>query len=294
MSIILTMFQSDREFVSGIPEYIELDTNKPSTIFYTLDGTVPDALTSDMFVDKIYLPTNNVRVELNAIALSTDGDSDLFTHEFYTTQSGIDGRRLVGDEGINILKVGEDVVDSLSFDIDGYAAQESAIELQSLDIKTSSYDSSGYKTDEFSSHSFINFPDINNNYDEKIFGSTSSDSIFFNPKAGYIEIDGRTRDAIDSQEVRVINRTSGSFSTVGSSFNDHLLQAPPVTGNLVKSFYDSRTGIYTSYYYESRECRWIVSKQSVEKKSLSLGGYGPSKNRHVFRWVKSRHMSKLY
>jgi len=295
MSIILTMSESERQFVSGIPEYIELEANKPSTIFYTLDGTVPDALTSDMYVERIYLPTSNVRVELNALALSGDGDSELFSHEFSTSQSGLDGRRLVGDEGINILKVGEEVVGSLSFDSDGYAAQETSIDMGSLDIKTSSYDSSGYKTNEFSAHEFINFPEIDSeNIGENIFGRTSVNNILFNPKAGYIDIDGRSRAAIDSQEVRIVNRTSGSHTTVGSAFNDHLLQAPPVTGNLVKSFYDTRTGTYVSYYYESRECRWIVSRQSIEKKSMFFGNYGSAKHRHVFRWVKSRHMSKLY
>ena len=295
MSIILTMSESESQFISGIPEYIELEANKPSTIFYTLDGTTPDALTSDIYVEKIYLPTNNIRIELSVLALSSDGSSELFSHEFTTSQSGLDGRRLVGNEGINILKVGEEVVDSLSFDSDGYAAQETSIDVNSLDIKTSSYDSSGYKTKEFSAHDFINFPKTNNNeYGENIFGRTSTSDILFNPKAGYVDIDGRSREAIEAQEVRVVNRTSGSHSPVGSAFNDHLLQAPPVTGNLVKSYYDARTGTYISYYYESRECRWIVSRQSVDKKSMYLGGYGSSKHKHVFRWVKSRHMSKLY
>ena len=296
MSIILTMSKSESEFVSGIPEYIKLEANKPSTIFYTLDGTEPDTGTSDIFVEKIYLPTNNNSVKLNALAISSDGDSELLYHEFFTSQSGIDSRRLVGNEGINILKVGEEVVDSISFDSDGYAAQETSIDILSLDVKTSSYDSSGYKTKEFSSHEFITFPKIRRRVDdEKIFGRSSvNNNALFNPKAGYIDIDGRTRAAIDSQEVRIVNRTSGSHTTVGSAFNDHLLQAPPVTGNLVKSFYDARTSTYTSYYYESRECRWIVSRQSIDRKSMFLGNYGSAKHKHVFRWVKSRHMSKIY
>jgi hypothetical protein len=296
MPIILTMTQSDVEYVSGIPEYIELSANKPSTIFYTIDGSVPDIATSDIFVDKVFFPTNTSYIELNVLAISSDGDSDSFVHEFYTSQSGLDGRRLVGDEGINILKVGEEVVDNLSFDSSGDATQETSIEISSLDIKTSIYDSSGYKNPGGSSHDFISFPSIENRSDDStIFGKSSvNDNIFFNPKAGYIEIDGTTDAALLSQEVRIVNRTSGTMSTVGRGFNDHLLQAPPVTGNLVRSHYSPRTNMYVSYYYESRECRWIVSRQTIDKDTMFLGGYGPSKHKHVFRWVRSRHMSKLY
>ncbi len=296
MSITLTVTESDNQFVSGIPEYVTLSTSSPATIFYTINGDAPSPDESDIYVDYIFMPTDKSYVKLSMLVLPSNGSAEEFEHEFYTSQENIDGRRLMGSEGISVLRVGSEVVDSISLDLDGYASQETSIELSELDIKTSQYDSSGYENPDKTSHDFIKFSKKNSLYnDGDIFGSTSVNSnIFFNPKAGYIDIDGTTKGAIESQEVRIVNRANGTMSTVGNAFNDHLLQAPPVTGNLVRSYYDKNKNIMISYYYESRECRWIVSKQSVDLKTIVASSPNDPRSRFVFKWVKSRHMSKIY
>ena len=295
MSITLTITESDNQFVSGIPEYVTLSTGSPATIFYTINGDSPSPDDSEIYVDYIFMPTDVSYVKLKILVILSSGASEDFEHEFYTSQSNIDGRRMMGSEGISILRVGSEVVDSLSLNLDGYASQETSIDISDLDIKTSKYDSIGYENPDKTSRDFIRFSEKDSSNNNDIFSSTSVNSnIFFNPKAGYIEIDGTTKGAIDSQEVRIVNRASGTMSTVGSAFNDHLLQTPPVTGNLVRSYYDKNRNIMISYYYESRECRWIVSKQSVNLKTIVASSPSDPRSRFVFKWVKSRHMSKIY
>lgn len=66
--INITIKKSQIELISGIPEYIIFETDVPSTVFYTLDGTVPDA--DSMVADgRVYLPTNQGTITLTAVSL---------------------------------------------------------------------------------------------------------------------------------------------------------------------------------------------------------------------------------
>ena len=71
----------------------------------------------------------------------------------------------------------------------------------------------------------------------------------------------------------------------------------PVTGNLVRYIYNPRTGYIKFYYFESKESRWIISKQKFNPKQISIdiptprgrtGGYV------VVRWIQDRTMSRLF
>ena len=76
-------------------------------------------------------------------------------------------------------------------------------------------------------------------------------------------------------------------------YNDHLKQNPIITGNLVRQVYDKSTGYVTFYYYESRDSRWIISKQKVDGDNFSIQSTaGPSP--FVFRWINDRVMTKIY
>lgn len=55
--ITITITRSQNEVISGIPQSIELSTNIPSSIFYTLDGSVPTT-SSPVYTNIIYLPTD--------------------------------------------------------------------------------------------------------------------------------------------------------------------------------------------------------------------------------------------
>tara|TARA_R110002020_G_scaffold50716_7_gene143262 strand:+ start:45570 stop:46454 length:885 start_codon:yes stop_codon:yes gene_type:complete len=292
-TITLTLAESEVQLISGVPEYVTFGVSAPSTVFYTLDGTTPDE-TSFIADGFVYLPTDSISFELKAIAISSDCISDILQVSYYTDQGDIDRARMIGDEGINIFPAGSTPSESLSFDHEGNEAQESYIEMSELDIKTSKTSRLGFKIGDDSSVSFVNFPDAISDSKKPFQGRISSpnNNESFDPSAGLIIIDGSTDELFRSQSVVIINRSSGTFDARGDHWNDHLKERPIVSGNKVTSFYNPRNGKYVSYYYESRENRWIESIQSV---NIGVKNLTPTRvERHVFRWIDSRHLSKLF
>ena len=80
-SISLTITESPLQKVAGIPQTVTIEANVPATIFYTLDGTIPDT-TSRVAIGPITLPTNENTVVLQAFA--TDGTlTSAFIYEVY-------------------------------------------------------------------------------------------------------------------------------------------------------------------------------------------------------------------
>lgn len=295
--ITLTIDKSTIELVLGIPEYLTVSTDAPSSVYYTLDGAVPDE-TSLVAGSRIYLPNNMPSFTISIIAISSTDHSDIYTEKFSTGFKGINGPYHIGTEGINIYPPGSEAVTSLGFDENGDPAQESSMVLEELDIMGSRQNYLGISTDDYgngkTSKDFIN---LTINQAPTIVVNTSSpndQNVFFDPKASFIEIDGTTQEKFDNQIVKIINRPMNTFDAVSRSYAESKAGSnAAITGNLVRSIYDPSTGLYVSYYYESKDCRWIVSTQKVDKKQLIIN-FNQDKSRFVFRWVEDRHMSKLY
>jgi len=77
--ITISATVSDRQLVSGIPQFVTLATNIPAVIFYTLDGSVPDS-TSSVYVSSIEMPRSSSVVRLRAFATNgtdTSGSLDV-------------------------------------------------------------------------------------------------------------------------------------------------------------------------------------------------------------------------
>jgi hypothetical protein len=297
MIIILTTKESSSQLVSGIPEYVDFEVNHPATVFYTLDGSVPDE-SSYMVSGRIYLPSDKTDFTLNAVAVSGSSSSGMFSERYYVIQAPLARSRILSEERVTVLGYDEEVEFSAGFDSSGDDAMQSSKSSESLDIMTSRTDSHGYEIPDGSSHGFINFPEkeAKDVLPHQGDVSTVNSNVDFNPNAGLIIIDGRGSDAFDSQEVRIINRTSGTFGVFGGEWNEHLNNRSLVTGNLVRSLYNPNNNTVVSYYYESRENRWIESIQSVDVSAKKLsparkegGGVGI-----VFRWVDARGLSRLY
>lgn len=77
--ITISATASDRQLVSGIPQFVALATNIPAIIFYTLDGTLPNQ-SSNVYTDEIEMPRNSSLVRLRAFAtngIDTSGSLDV-------------------------------------------------------------------------------------------------------------------------------------------------------------------------------------------------------------------------
>jgi hypothetical protein len=288
--IVLTVTESVNELISGFPEYIIFETSQPATVFYTLDGTAP-GISSLIAVDKVYLPTGGGTLVVKAKAVAGLLESDILELEYKTTNSTINGPRLTGTEGISVLRFGSEVVDSLSYDSSGNAAQETSIEFDNLSIKASREDYQGIRLDPFAtSVDFINFADATpkTNITER---TSPNGPGYFDPNAKVIVIDGSTSEKMEEQVVKIVNRPYNTFGPTTNFYTERLGQKEPIiTGNYVRSFYNPKTNQYISYYWESLESRWIQSIQTVDIPSRNLSGPFP-RNQFVIRWINDRSQS---
>ncbi len=268
--ITLTLEASERELISGIPEYVTFSASSPATIYYTLDGTQPTS-SSIIATGKIYLPTSGSTVEVRAVAISSSESSDEIQKTYKTNSTKLNGSRNIGAEGIAVMRDGDISVNNMSIGPGGAARQESSTEFNDLDIKASRVSSTGVLLDSNkTSVSFVNFPTIPM-ADEDTTVSTVNDNYNFNPKAKVIVIDGTTTENMEEQVVKIVNRPYNNIDTTSPFYNEHLGSSEQiVTGNFVKAYYNPVNGIYTSFYWESRESRWLKSIQKIDKPPLRI------------------------
>ena len=306
-TIVLIVEESESKLISGFPEYIDFSTNNPSTVFYTLDGSTPTdsslmaAGNSSMtMADRVYIPTNGKSFTLKAKAVTSDGSSEIYEKDFYTDSTNLDSARHIGEEGISVLRAGSSAVSSLSKGLDGEKKQESSATFDKLEMKASTEDSKGVKTRGGTSLSFVNILENVSSENEGSLGKSSTpnnNNNNFDPKAGMIIIDGRTQSDLDSQSVRLVNRPAGSMDNVSKFYNENLQQQQaPATANLVRYIYNPNTGVTAFYYFESKECRWIISKQKVDYKQLNISSTGRARSAAgiVFRWIQERSVSTVF
>lgn len=291
--IILSVTESTNELISGIPEFLIFETSEPSNIFYTFDNSTPDE-NSLIAVDKVYLPTNGTTLVVKAIAKNISSSSAVMEIEYKTTNQTINGPRLTGKEGISVLRIGDAVTDSLSFDANGNPSQQTSIGFDDLQMKASRNDYQGIRLSETkTSLDFVNFADTPW-MDNIIQRSSPNDGREFDPTANVIIIDGSTEEKMEEQVVKIVNRGYNTFDATTKFYKERLGQSQPIiTGNYVKSFYNPATKKYISYYWESLESRWIQSIQTVDIKPLRLFS-SSSKNRYVFEWIQERALSQLF
>jgi hypothetical protein len=290
--ISLTLVRSQVEFISDIPSFVVLSTDVPATVYYTLDGTTPDA-TDLIAVGNVYLPTNSGTVVFKAIAISPGDSSTVLSKTYTTTSLDLNGPRRIGEEGISILPPSAIVLDNLSVDSNGAPAQETSIEFNELEVKASTVDSNGVElSDGKTSIPFINFPETLP-ISDRFSTSSVNDNSEFDPKAKYLIVDGSTQALMDNQVVKLVNRTHSTFGPTTKLYDERLGESEPiVTGNYVKSFYNEKNGLYISYYWESLESRWIKSVQKVE--SITSKNGVSSKNHFVYRWIQDRSVSRAF
>ena len=292
MAITLTIVESSKQIIAGIPESIVISSSIPAVYFYTLDGQDPTVESNTMDGSVLYLPTDKTSFTLKVLAISGSESSDIF-EDLYSASFGPPPKRLEETDGINLLPPGKDVIGSLSFDSSGSPSQETSIEFQDLELKASQRDKFREYPNGKTSIGFINFSlelfEVKSPYQGN--SSTPNNNLNFDPQAGLIIIDGSTSEAMAAQEVKIINRPHGTMTPKNDTYNESYSQTPLVTGNLVRYYYNPTTGKIVFYYYDSRDTRWIQSIQKIEPKTLNISAFYDGSR--VFRWIQDPVMSKI-
>ena len=294
MSIILEITESDEQMIYGIPYYITVSTNVPSNVFYTLDGSDPD-VESLLVVDEVYLPSNSTSITFKAKAISSDDESEIFSETYVTKYGSVSNTRKGNEAGVVVMTADSTVVDSLGYDSEGNSARETSIEFVDLDMRASKeiIGEPIKLNPQETSLDFVNFSLPSFTVDRLFRADTVNDNINFDPKAKVISIDGSSAEKMSDQSVTLINRSHETFEPASKFYkeNEHTYRSI-ISGNLVRHVYNNKTGEIIFYYYESKESRWIISKQKTEKKTLNLSF--ANKNPFVYKWIKDPVMSKIF
>lgn len=277
------------EIIAGVPQFVVLETNIPSTIFYTLDGSTPNVATS-VYVEPIQMPTNGTtRLRALAISGSDTGTLDI-TFKADTTQLRFP-RRSSATYGAGIVVDAYDVLNVLT---DGYGLNEnwesnlemrsSDHELQDLDIQFSNTGVNGEGPGTLLHFGFA--PPDRNDIIDNGSSSPNNNNVFFNPRALYIVIDGRQDDDV-FDGYKIINRPNMGTLNYRTYLNGRTIMQPYISGGFVRTFYDARNNVSVSYYFDSNECRWIKSIQPYDGRTwpVGLGTRRSTGGPLVFKWI---------
>lgn len=283
--ILLTIQESEKQVVSGIPEKVSVISSVPATIFYTLDGSDPNE-DSEIYVDSIYLTYNSTVVTLKLFAQGATEQSSVIEFKWSVAIPDYDKVALTKKEGVNVRPVGKPIVDSLAVDLDGNLAKTTAIPFEDLDIKTSTSDRIGQEIPDNSTVPFIKFPKFTRPGTTDV---SNPEDINFDPTAKVIVINGYA--GLDKQQIRIINRPNGTMGPTSKYMDEKFQYNSMISGDFVRYMYNPVTKKLVFYYRESLDGRWIISSQKVDAATFN---FTPIGNPFVFRWIEDRCQTRIF
>ena len=254
-----------------------------ATIFYTLDGFEPTTA-SNIYVDKISLPTSKSQIILKIFATNGIENSIIFSKTYGSSFVGIDpGSSIVTNynqyrTGTNYAPFGDMLQDAsptfgpaagLIIDkseipntLDGYNAAGEAVgsidqNAPRLDFVYSETDGKGNVGRGIGTVSYSTIREPDPPPDQ----SAVNDKLF-NPKAKVIF---QSYTDTENQDISLLNR--GSFTLINSEkanngaqyyYNPGTLQT---AGAALRQHFNPKDSTMTYYYFDSASLRWIISKE---------------------------------
>jgi hypothetical protein len=301
----ITIVASIEEVVSGIPRFITLTTNIPSTIFYTIDGTTP-TLFSPIYTGTIQLPLGALSITLNVFA--TDG---IQTSPVITTLYEIDEV----DGNVRLPHAGTDAeADSTQGLVDPYPFGDPEAMLHppqkfenpgdagfnvndpAKTIRYTAFDAEGNSLPQ-SNYPFIGIPakrfpiKLSDQNEEGLMGrgigtlpqytpltppappeTSSIDDALFDPRAMVVYQD--FTQAPDPTLPVTVNRMSftlenDQLTRQGSLYYSTYADGnPPNSGTFLRQHFNPTDGTTTYYYIDTWTNRWVISKTKVPLGSI--------------------------
>lgn len=289
MSATLTFTSSVEEIISGIPKTVEISSDVPAIIYYTLDGSVP---TEDSFVyaDPIELPDNVFSVSIKAFAIDSNlEESEVFSSLYGGDITRLDRTHIVGAEGLVVDRVADERDNVVGYDYSGSATSYADEELIDLELV---YSSQGYDGTQGAGTAididFIDPDESSYPFDDNFVASSTTEyANMFDPYAYVTFMDSRK-----DNEVNVINRPHGSLRTAYREFGGFRLTGAEtyVSGGIVRTYYSASNNIMVSYYYDNNTNRWI---RAIDKLPAmpNTGGWNNLSQPLVFKWISRGRQS---
>lgn len=319
--ISVSIIESLQQVVAGIPRSVSITTNIPAAIFYTLDGTVP-SLFSNQYIDSIVLPTAALSVTLKVLASNGLDSSPVITENYITNM--VEGARL--PRAATTASAQENIPDLYPF---GNAPTEPnarflnpaeagiTVDNPALPSIASGYDGYGnptgftnqpydllnysikYPTKDFQNRPNIGvgtFPEnVKVNFNPQPPTQSDQNSNMFDPRAFVIFQDSTRENPADPPH---INRMHFSLENPertrdGNNYYVSGLDAPPVSGTFLRSYYNPRTNMMTYYYLDTWSNKWVISTTPYISNNSegSMAGVAMASghgNKYVFEWQMYR------
>lgn len=318
--IAITVTESPIQIISGIPQSVSFETNIPSTVFYTLDGTDP-TVNSDIAIGTVYLPTNIPTLTLKVFATNgvdystviefvyktvwqndrrprdtvinagSDCSSDPTPKQF--TISSPNPNAIYGNTAGIIVDAPDTVGEPLGYGADGYVVSETdkPYHRWNYDIVYDTTDNKG-----LTGHGIGNLPAKTSTYNPiNHTNSNKVNSLLFNPKSMVIIQDGR--EVQEDDNVSFINRQFFSLGNAekerdGATYSISAFEGANLTGTFLKPYYNQKDNTYTFYYRDFNTNRWIISIEPASKifgnKPSPIGNLLPPSTfaqKKVFKWI---------
>ena len=323
--ISITVVQSAEQVISGIPKTVSITANIPSTIFYTLDGSTP-TLFSTIYTGPIFLPYDQLLVNLNILATNGTDSSPIITECFQTDM--VSGNVRLPHSSTN-AQPGSNIPNTYPFGtppfepnqqflnpaLAGVNVYDPALPATPTSFNADGY-GAGYTNQSYNSLNYQIIYNQTNAEGEQTYGvgdlpglvsyqwpapdpeQTTQFTATFNPRAFVIFQDFSKEDPNDPPQ---INRQYFSLEDPektrdGSYFFQSGGEAPPPSGSFVRAHYNERTGEITHYYRDSWSNRWIISTAPYQPNvnvanNLSASVIGRSSK--VFEWIPGFHRTLI-
>lgn len=326
MSVIsITLTESSFQIVAGIPSSIELSTNIPATIFYTIDGTEPTT-SSSVYIEAINLPTNENAVTLKVFATDGTNTSDVITNEYKTSYStarrphaSVSGLDQISNQAFypygtqdpggpaKYGNVAGRTMDSPSvvgvtggYDADGNPTLETDLpyNLENYDIiftETNSIGERGRGIGTLPAEAILVVPPSQ----EPPQASSNTASPFFDAKA--LVIFQNDQDEPYDPEVSKVMRpyfdlTDPEKSRSGAHFYTSAFEGNLPGSSLLRQQFNPKDNTITYYYRDRETNRWIISKTKFVPQRPDLFNYSTivTSSRQqgagiVFQWLPFRY-----
>ena len=323
-TITIFIKESPLQLLAGIPASIVLETNVPSTIFYTLDGTNP-SIESSIAIEPIEMPTDSANVVLKTFATDGIDTSPLITQKYVTNI--VPGRQphdkvITNQDGTgkatypygssvssfndpNIyLNTGGVIVDDQTqprvptgFDGDGYQVGFVNTPTDQYDVlfsETNSIGETGNGIGTLPGKVLSVRPRNDNDHPE----STDASKPYFDPKAMVIFQD--SRDTPYDPDIPKINRPYFDLEDQAKARDGALLtniDSVSPQGGFVKAHFNPTDNSLTYYYYDNRVSRWIISKEPYspsQNPTANMSGIVSRSSRgegvgSIFKWIPFKY-----